>query len=137
MSKYDVKVESVEGLNVHGTVDAAPFTASPFRWGSKMLMKVVSDDQRALLTQGQKVAVGAAAKKALKTAGLELPKAELVRPRKPKAETTEATTTEAETLPAQPEVEATTTEATTLPAQPEFDAWLAEKGILDDIADAE
>jgi len=116
MSKYDVKVESVEGLNVHGTVDAAPFTASPFRWGSKMLMKVVSDDQRALLTQGQKVAVGAAAKKALKTAGLELPKAELVRPRKPKAETTEATTTEATTT------EAETTEAETLPAQPEVAA---------------
>jgi hypothetical protein len=113
MSKYDVKVESVEGLNVHGTVDGAPFTASPFRWGSKMLMKVVSDDQRALLSQGAKVAVGAAAKKALKTAGLELPKAELVRPRKPKAETTEATTTEAETLPAQPEVAASADETAT------------------------
>jgi hypothetical protein len=113
MSKYDVKVESVEGLNVHGTVDGQPFTASPFRWGSKMLMKVVSDDQRALLSQGAKVAVGAAAKKALKTAGLELPKAELVRPRKPKAETTEATTTEAETLPAQPEVAASADETAT------------------------
>jgi hypothetical protein len=86
MSKYEVKVESVEGNHVNGTCDGIAFEAAPFRWGSKMLMKVVADDTRSQFSQGQKVAIGAAAKKALRTAEIPLPVAELVRPRKPKAE---------------------------------------------------
>ncbi len=97
MSKFNVKVDSVSPeLLVQGTCDGVPFEASPFRWGSKMLMKVVSDEVRGGLTQGAKVAIGAAAKKAIRTAGMEIPKAELVRPRKPKSENTETVVAEVE-----------------------------------------
>ena len=83
MSKYEIKVESVNGNHVNGTCDGVPFEAAPFRWGGKMLMKVSGDNS---FSQGQKVAIGAASKKALRTAEVLLPVAELVRPRKPKAE---------------------------------------------------
>lgn len=85
MAKHDIKITEITVLDgkptVHGTLGAETFTAGPFRWGSKMLMKV----EAAGLDRGARIAVGHAAKKALREAQLELPKAELVRPRKPRA----------------------------------------------------
>jgi hypothetical protein len=88
--KTNIQINSVETVNgqiqVTGTVDpsGAPidFVATTFRWGSKMLMKV--DDQ--FMDRGTRIAVGHAAKKAIRSLGLEIPKAELKRPRKAKAE---------------------------------------------------
>jgi hypothetical protein len=89
MAKHDIKITEITVLDgkptVHGTLGSETFTAGPFRWGSKMLMKV----EAAGLDRGARIAVGHAAKKALREAQLELPKAELVRPRKPKAEVAE------------------------------------------------
>ena len=89
MAKHDIKITEITVLDgkptVHGTLGAETFTAGPFRWGSKMLMKV----EAAGLDRGARIAVGHAAKKALREAQLELPKAELVRPRKAKAEVAE------------------------------------------------
>ena len=76
-------VESEGKLTVIGVCDDIPFEASPFRWGSKMLMKVTTPGE---FTQGQKIAIGHASKKALKTAEKVLPEAVLVRPRKVKEE---------------------------------------------------
>lgn len=89
MAKHDIKITEITVLDgkptVRGTLGAETFTAGPFRWGSKMLMKV----EAAGLDRGARIAVGHAAKKALREAQLELPKAELVRPRKPKVEVVE------------------------------------------------
>ena len=86
MASKNVKVTEVEVVNeipvVRGTVGEVAFEASPFRWGSKMLMKVEAEG----LDRGSRIAVGHAAKRAIKTAGLQLPEAVLKRPRKPKAE---------------------------------------------------
>ena len=76
-------VESEGKLTVIGVCDDIPFESTPTRWGSKMLMKVTSPGD---FTQGQKIAIGHASKKALKTAEKVLPEAVLVRPRKAKAE---------------------------------------------------
>ena len=76
-------VESEGKLTVIGVCDDIPFESSPTRWGSKMLMKVTTPGE---FTQGQKIAIGHASKKALKTAEKVLPEAVLVRPRKPKVE---------------------------------------------------
>ena len=82
-----IEVSQVDGkLTVFGTVGETPFTASPFQWGSKMLMKVEAEG----LDRGSRIAVGHAAKRAIKTAGLQLPEAVLKRPRKPKAEPVQA-----------------------------------------------
>jgi hypothetical protein len=90
MAKHDIKITEITVLDgkptVHGTLGSEQFTAGPFRWGSKMLMKV----EAAGLDRGARIAVGHAAKKALREAQLELPKAELVRPRKAKVEAAEA-----------------------------------------------
>lgn len=87
MASKNVKVTEVELVNeipvVRGTVGEVAFEASPFRWGSKMLMKVTSVHE---FTQGEKVSIGHASKKALKAASLVLPEAKLVRPRKAKEE---------------------------------------------------
>jgi len=85
MNKVQVSgvLESDGKLVVIGTCDGQPFEASPFRWGSKMLMKVTSPGE---FTQGQKVSIGHASKKALKAADKTLPEAVLVRPRKAKVE---------------------------------------------------
>ena len=87
MASKNVKVTEVELVNeipvVRGTVGEVAFEASPFRWGSKMLMKVTSVHE---FTQGEKVSIGHASKKALKAASLVLPEAKLVRPRKSKEE---------------------------------------------------
>jgi len=77
-----VEVQVGEKLVVRGTVGEVAFEASPFQWGSKMLMKVESEG----LTRGDRIAVGHAAKKALKAATILLPEAQLKRPRKAKAE---------------------------------------------------
>ena len=72
-----------ESLTCTGTCNDNEFTSAPFRWGSKMLMKVTSVHE---FTQGEKVSIGHASKKALKAASLVLPEAKLVRPRKSKEE---------------------------------------------------
>ena len=78
-----VKVTAIEGNTVHGTISDKEFTATPFQWGSKMLMKVTGENT---FTQGEKVAIGHACKKALRTASVELPTPVLKRPRKAKEE---------------------------------------------------
>ena len=87
-----IEVSQVDGkLTVVGTVGETPFTASPFQWGSKMLMKVEAEG----LDRGSRIAIGHAAKRALKVAELALPEAVLKRPRKPKAEPVQAESAEA------------------------------------------
>ena len=83
--KMNITIHSVntETLTCTGTCNDHEFTSAPFRWGSKMLMKVTSTHT---FTQGEKVAIGHASKKALKVASLALPEAKLVRPRKAKEE---------------------------------------------------
>ena len=83
MAKVTVlEVQVGEKLVVRGTLGEVAFEASPFQWGSKMLMKVEAEG----LTRGDRIAVGHAAKKALKAATVLLPEAVLKRPRKAKAE---------------------------------------------------
>ena len=78
-----VNVTAIQDNTVHGTIGEKEFSATPFQWGSKMLMKVVGDNT---FTQGEKISIGHAAKKALRTASVELPTPVLKRPRKEKAE---------------------------------------------------
>jgi hypothetical protein len=78
-----VNVTAIKDNTVYGTIGSEEFSATPFQWGSKMLMKVVGDNY---FTQGEKVAIGHACKKALRTALVELPVAVLKRPRKEKVE---------------------------------------------------
>ena len=84
--KKELKVNEVEIVNgtpvVRGQFGDAAFEAAPFRWGSKMLMKVTGGD----FDRGTRIAIGHAAKKALKANGIPLPKAELKRPPKAKVE---------------------------------------------------
>ena len=86
MAKHDIKIVEVVVVDgspvVRGQIGEVSFEATNKRWGSKMLMNVVADG----LDRGQRVAIGQAAKAALRQLEIELPKAELVRPRKPKAE---------------------------------------------------
>ena len=89
MAKEKIEIKEIQatdkGFMVFGTVGSeAPidFVATTFQWGSKMLMKV--DDE--FMDRGTRIAVGHAAKKAIRTAGLVLPEAVLKRPRKPKVE---------------------------------------------------
>jgi hypothetical protein len=83
MAKVNVlEVQVGDKIVVRGTVGEVAFEASPFQWGSKMLMKVEAEG----LTRGDRIAVGHAAKKALKAATVLLPAAVLKRPRKPKVE---------------------------------------------------
>jgi len=78
-----VNVTAIQDNTVHGTIGEKEFSATPFQWGSKMLMKVVGDNT---FTQGEKISIGHAAKKALRTAQVELPTPVLKRPRKAKEE---------------------------------------------------
>jgi hypothetical protein len=84
--KKELKVNEVEIVNgtpvVRGQFGDTAFEAAPFRWGSKMLMKVTGGD----FDRGTRIAIGHAAKKALKANGIPLPKAELKRPPKAKVE---------------------------------------------------
>jgi hypothetical protein len=84
--KKELKVNEVEIVNgtpvVRGQFGDMAFEAAPFRWGSKMLMKVTGGD----FDRGTRIAIGHAAKKALKANGIPLPAAELKRPPKAKVE---------------------------------------------------
>lgn len=84
MAKHDIKIVEVVVVDgspvVRGQIGEVGFEATNKRWGSKMLMNVVADG----LDRGQRVAIGQAAKAALRQLEIELPKAELVRPRKAK-----------------------------------------------------
>ena len=86
MASKNVKVTEVLVVDskpvVRGTVGEVAFEASPFQGGSKMLMKVEAEG----LDRGSRIAVGHAAKKALKVAEMALPEAVLKRPRKVKVE---------------------------------------------------
>lgn len=107
--KTKIQINSVETVNgqiqVVGTVDpeGSPidFVATTFRWGSKMLMKV--NDQ--FMDRGTRIAVGHAAKKAIRSLGLEIPKAELKRPRKTKVEVVSSAASEPAADGPVPEVE--------------------------------
>lgn len=86
MANKNVKVNEVAVVDskpvVRGTVGEVAFEASPFQWGSKMLMKVEAEG----LDRGTRIAIGHKAKSAIKAAGMLLPEAVLKRPRKAKAE---------------------------------------------------
>jgi hypothetical protein len=73
-------VSSIDGIpTVVGTAGEVPFTATRLQWGGKVLMHVAARD----LDRGTRIAVGHAAKKAVREAGLDLTPAPLKRPRKP------------------------------------------------------
>jgi len=74
--KYDVKVTSVslEPMEVTGTCGGKPFKAAPFFWGNKSLLKVVPEFYSSF-EQGEKVAIGQAAKAAIRAAGGTIPDA--------------------------------------------------------------
>ena len=74
MSKYEVRVVSVENTTVRGTCDGKSWEAAPFFWGGKVLMKV-TDEYRSQFGQGEKVVIGQAAKEALRKAETALPSA--------------------------------------------------------------
>ncbi len=84
MANKNVKVTEVAVVDgkllVRGTVGEVAFEAAPKQWGSKMLMNVEAEG----LDRGSRIAVGHAAKRALKAAELVLPEAVLKRPRKAK-----------------------------------------------------
>jgi hypothetical protein len=106
----EIKVAEIEVVDgnpvVRGTIGDRTWVAEPLRWGSKMLMKAVGDD----LTRGERIALGHAAKKALKTAGVALPEAVLKRPRKAKVEVVTPAASEASDSGERTEVEFTTLE---------------------------
>jgi len=97
-TKMNITITSVnpETLTCTGTCNDHEFTSAPFRWGSKMLMKVTSTHE---FTQGEKVSIGHASKKALKVANLTLPEAKLVRPRKTKVQEEPVQVNEVEPTP--------------------------------------
>lgn len=86
MAKHNIEIQEVVMVDgapvVRGLVGDVKFEAATKRWGSKMLMNVVAEG----LDRGQRVAIGQAAKAALRKLEIALPKAELVRPRKAKEE---------------------------------------------------
>jgi len=72
-------VTSVDGTpTVVGTIGEVPFVATRLQWGSKVLMHVTARD----VDRGARIAVGHAAKKAVREAGLDMTPAPLKRPRK-------------------------------------------------------
>ena len=72
-------VSSVDGVpTVVGTIGEVPFVATRLQWGSKVLMHVTARD----LDRGSRIAVGHAAKRAVREAGLDMTPAPLKRPRK-------------------------------------------------------
>ena len=103
--KKELKVNEVEIVNgtpvVRGQFGDAAFEAAPFRWGSKMLMKVTGGD----FDRGTRIAIGHAAKKALKAAGIPLPEAVLKRPRKIKVEVVSSSSSEVADDGPVPEIE--------------------------------
>ena len=95
MANKNVKVTEVAVVDgkllVRGTVGEVAFEAAPKQWGSKMLMNVEAEG----LDRGSRIAVGHAAKRALKAAELVLPEAVLKRPRKAKEEPVQVTESDA------------------------------------------
>ena len=89
-------VSSIDGIpTVVGTAGEVPFTATRLQWGGKVLMHVASRD----LDRGTRIAVGHAAKKAVRAAGLDLTPAPLKRPRKEAADLTVTVKVEGPTDP--------------------------------------
>ena len=86
-----VIITAIQDNTVYGTIGAESFSATPFQWGSKMLMHVTARG----LDRGTRVAIGHRAKAAVKAAGLVLPEAVLKRPRKAKEVAVEAVVTPA------------------------------------------
>lgn len=89
----DIKVSEVVVVDgkavVRGTFGEAAFEASRLQWGGKVLMKVDGGG----FDRGTRIAIGHAAKKAVRAAGLDLTPAPLKRPRKAKeAEVAEVVT---------------------------------------------
>lgn len=82
MASKNITISSVtfnDGIpTVVGTAGEVPFTATRLQWGSKVLMHVTARD----LDRGTRIAVGHAAKKAVREAGGDLTAAPLKRPRK-------------------------------------------------------
>lgn len=80
-----VRVTTIDAATkvVSGTCDGKDWSAAPFQWGGKMLMKI-TDEFREGFSQGEKVSIGRAAKNAMRTANVEIPTAVLKRPRVPK-----------------------------------------------------
>lgn len=80
----DIKISEVVVVDgkpvVRGTVGETPFEAATKQWGSKMLMNVAAEG----LDRGTRIAIGHAAKRAVKAAQMVLPEAVLKRPRKAK-----------------------------------------------------
>ena len=73
-------VSTIDGVpTVVGTAGEVPFVATRLQWGGKVLMHVAARD----LDRGTRIAVGHAAKKAVREAGGDLTAAPLKRPRKP------------------------------------------------------
>lgn len=91
-------VSSIDGVpTVVGTAGEVPFTAARLQWGSKVLMHVTARD----LDRGTRVAIGHAAKRAVREAGLDMTPAPLKRPRKPEAAPLTVTVT---LTPADPQI---------------------------------
>lgn len=91
-------VTSIDGVpTVVGTAGEVPFTATRLQWGSKVLMHVTARD----LDRGTRVAIGHAAKKAVREIGGDLTPAPLKRPRK---ETTEPLTVTVKIEAADPQI---------------------------------
>ncbi len=82
MASKNITITSVtftDGIpTVVGTAGEVPFTATRLQWGGKVLMHVAARD----LDRGTRIAVGHAAKKAVREAGGDLTAAPLKRPRK-------------------------------------------------------
>jgi len=82
----DIKISEVVVVDgkpvVRGSVGEVPFEAATKQWGSKMLMNVAAEG----LDRGTRIAIGHAAKRAVKAAQMVLPEAVLKRPRKTKVE---------------------------------------------------
>ena len=78
----DIKISEVVVVDgkpvVRGSVGEVPFEAATKQWGSKMLMNVAAEG----LDRGTRIAIGHAAKRAVKAAQMVLPEAVLKRPRK-------------------------------------------------------
>ena len=77
MASKDIKVTEVVVVDgkpvVRGTVGEVPFEAATKQWGSKMLMNVAAEG----LDRGTRIAIGHAAKRAVKAAQMVLPEAVL------------------------------------------------------------
>ena len=89
----DIKIGSVDVVDgkaiVIGTVGEQSFQAAQLQWGGKVLMHVTGGD----FDRGTRIAIGHAAKKAVRAAGHDLTPAPLKRPRKAKeAEVAEVVT---------------------------------------------